>query len=914
MLVGRVNELELIRELLRAIEGGESRTLLLRGEAGIGKTALLEAASHLAGERLLVVRATGVESEAELPYAGLHQLLQPLMSRIDDLPPPQTRALSGAFGLAEAEVAERMLVGLATLTLLSERAEAQPVLCLVDDAQWLDAASLDAIAFAVRRLTAEPVGSLLAVRDGEGATVAIEGAREVRLGALTETQSRALLDHRYGSTLPPDEADAVVRNASGNPLALLEFAAGVTLDGRQLPTVEQNYLSQIRALDRAAQTLLLLAAADEGAELVVVADAARALAVAIESLEPAEAAGLVSVVAGRIRFKHPLVRSAAYKRAPFAERQRAHLALAQALERAGHPDRRAWHRAAAAVGVDEETAAELEHSAARATARSGYAAASTALERAAKLSPAAADRARRIVGAAEAARLAGRRDRALALLAAAEIPADDLRLQVAAARVHGMIEAQAGAPAEAMRIFLDAASAIHPLDHRAALELATLAQEAAGLGGEIDEIVEFRNRVNTFGAGKTVDEQIMLGLVRGFADLLAGDKPRATRALAFAADRGAATDEPQLLVWAATAAMFLGEDRRVFELLTRAVVEARTRGAIGLVPFALHLLAGVERRLGNIAAAEADADESLRLARETGQEVVAAGALSTLTALAAFRGDVERAEALAHETRAVATPRRLVVAQAGVARALAELELARGRADDALERLLPLFGARDQRVRNEPYALFTTPVYIEAAARAGRPNGAVEQLRAFEQWTNDGDLSWARPLAARCRALLATESHDAENWFTKALELHDEYPQPFERARTSLLLGETLRRGRRKSEARRHLRESLETFEGVGARAWAARAAAEVRATGATARRRDESTRDDLTPQELQIVRLVADGMTNPEAAAQLFLSPKTVQYHLRKVFAKLEISSRTELVRLVAEGAVPGAAEATSA
>ena len=908
MLVGRENELELIRELLRRVEGGASGTLVIRGEAGIGKTALVEAASHLAGDDFLVVRATGVESEAELPYAGLHQLLQPLTERMSELAAPQARALRGAFGVDEGDVADRMLVGLATLTLLSEAAEARPVLCIADDAQWLDAASLDAIAFAVRRLTAERVGAVLAVREGEGATVTIAGARDFPLGPLTGHQSRALLDDRYGSGLPADETEAVIRNARGNPLALLDLGAGVTLEGAELPTVEQSYAGRIRALDPAAQTLLLLAAADDAGELGVVAQAAHALDVALEALEPAEAVGLVSVDAGRIRFKHPLVRSAAYKSAAFAHRQRAHLALANALDRATDADRRAWHRAAAAVGADEETAAELEQSAARAIARSGYAAAATALERAAKLSPAEADRARRLVAAAEAARLAGQRERALALLAAAGVPAGDVPLRVEAARVRGMIEAQAGAPAEAMRIFLEAASAVHPLDRRAALELVTLAQESAGLGGERDEIVEFGEWAQKLEERETVDEQIMLGLVRGFADLLAGQTLRATRPLARAAELGAATDDPQLLVWAATAAMFLGEDRRVFDLLTRAVAEARTRGAIGMLPFALHLLAGVERRLGNIAAAEADADESLRLARETRQEVVAAGALSTLTALAAFRGDTERAETLARETQALATPRRLVVALAGVARALADLDLARGRAEDALERLLAVFGAQDRRVRNEPYALFTTPVYVEAAARAGRAQIAVEQLQAFEQWTEEGNLAWARPVAARCRALLAAEDDEAEKWYADALERHELYPQPFERARTALLFGEMLRRGRRKSEARRHLREALETFEGLGALAWAARAAAELRATGATARRRDESTRDELTPQELQIVRLVAEGKTNPEAAAQLFLSPKTVQYHLRKVFAKLDVSSRTELVRLVAEGAVPGA------
>jgi DNA-binding CsgD family transcriptional regulator len=740
--------------------------------------------------------------------------------------------------------------------------------------------------------------------------VTIASARELHLRPLTDQQSRSLLGERYGERLAADAAESVLRSAGGNPLALLELGAGVVLEGTELPTVEERYAARIRALDPHTQTLLLLAAADDAAGLDVVAQAAGSLDLTVEALEPAETAGLVSVVDGTIRFKHPLVRSAAYKTAPFAHRQRAHLALASVTDRDTDPERRAWHRAAAAAGPDEETACELEQSAARASARSGYAAASRALERAAQLSTSAPDRARRLVDAAEDARLAGQRERALALLTTADVPSDAVPLRVRAARIRGVIEAQSGLPADAMRIFLDAAALIHPLDRRAALELVTLAQEAAGLGGERDAIVEFGTWGKRFEEPETVEERIMLGLVRGFGDLLLGDKLSAGPSLSRAADLGAATVDPQLLVWAATAAMFLGEDRRVFELLSRAVSEARTRGAIGALPFALHLLAGVERRLGHMPAAEADADESLRLARETGQEVVAAGALSTLTALAAFRGDSDRAHALAAETRALATPRRLAVAQAGVDRALAELDLARGRADDALERLLPLFRTRDQRVRNEPYALFTTPVYVEAAARAGQTNGALEQLAAFEQWAEEGALGWARPIAARCRALLAVDGDEAEKWFSQALAYHESYPHAFERARTALLFGEMLRRGRRKREARRHLRGALETFQGLGARAWAERAAAELRATGATARRRDESTRADLTPQELQIVRLVAEGKTNPETAAQLFLSPKTVQYHLRKVFAKLGISSRTELVRLVAERSVAGAVE----
>ncbi|MDQ3866647.1 MAG: AAA family ATPase, partial [Actinomycetota bacterium] len=387
MLVGRVNELELVRELVRAAGAGGSGALIVRGEAGIGKTALLEEASRLAGDEFLILRAVGVESEAELPYAALHQLLHALVARVPNLPAPQATALRSAFGVDAVGGADRLLVGLATLTLLSETAEVRPLLCLVDDAHWLDAGSLEAIAFAVRRFTADRVATLFSVRVGEGATVIVPGARELHLGPLTEQQSRALLDERYRERLAADDAELVVGSAGGNPLALLELGAGVAFDGNELPTVEERYAARIRVLDPGTQTLLLLAAADDAGELDAVAQAARALGVSVDALEPADAAGLVSVVDGRIRFKHPLVRSAAYKSATFAHRQRAHLALASVLDRVTDADRRAWHRAAAAAGPDEETARELEQSAARATARNGYAAASRALARAAQLSP-----------------------------------------------------------------------------------------------------------------------------------------------------------------------------------------------------------------------------------------------------------------------------------------------------------------------------------------------------------------------------------------------------------------------------------------------------------------------------------------------------------------------------------------------
>jgi DNA-binding CsgD family transcriptional regulator/tetratricopeptide (TPR) repeat protein len=642
-----------------------------------------------------------------------------------------------------------------------------------------------------------------------------------------------------------------------------------------------------------------------------VAAAASSLGIPMSALDAAELAGLVSVDSDRIRFRHPLIRAAVYKSAPFSQRQTAHEALADGLRNEADADRRAWHRAAATVGVDEEVARALESSALRAIARSGHAAAASALERAARLSPEPAARARRLVAAAESASLAGQRDRALALLEEVRDADADVSARVAASRVRGVIESQRGSPSHAARIFLDAASAIYPHDRGQALELVTFAQEAAGLAGSIDEIVELGGWADRFGTGETREEEITLGLLGGFTSILRGDRPDAADALSHAAALGHIVDEPKLIVWAATAAMFLGDEPQTLALLRRAVAEARARGAIGALPFPLSLLAGAERRLGNLAAAEADADESLRLAEETGQDGIAAGALGTLAALAAFRGEVGRTEELAERVRALALPRGLALPLVSAERALAELDLARGRAAEALERLAEYVEGPDGRVVNQPFVMYTTPLYVEAAAYAGRGEAALPHLEAYAEWAAEGKLAWAEPLVARCRALVSAGDDEVERWYMRALDLHRTTPHAYEAARTQLLYGEFLRRARRKIEARAQLRSAADTFAAVGARLWAERATAELRATGATTRKRVDSTRADLTPQEMQIVRLVAEGKTNPEAAAQLFVSPKTVQYHLRKVFAKLGITSRTELVRLAAEGQIPGTGDA---
>ncbi|MBD0337666.1 MAG: AAA family ATPase [Thermoleophilia bacterium] len=909
MLVGRQSEVAAIVELLERAAGGASGVIAVRGGPGLGKTALLDEADRRA-ERFRVLRAAGFESEARLPYATLHQLLQPLLARVDDLPAPQADALRAAFGLAARAEPDRLLVGLAVLTLLADAAEERPLLVLVDDVHWVDPESADALTFAVRRLQAERVGVVLAARDSDAGATRLPGACELRLTPLARAEAEQLVAARHGEGLRARRGE-IVEAAAGNPLALVELADAAARGADGTTTVEQAYLEAIERLPELTRTFLLVAAADQSVELGRVVAAAESLGAGLAALEPAELAGLVRVEADTVAFRHPLVRSVAYRSATFARRRAAHAALAAVLSGEHELDRRAWHRAAATIGPDEAVARLLETSAGRATARSGYAAAAAALERAAQLSADRAGRTRRLVQAADAAHMAGGQEHIRVLLEQIEEPIEDPVVALAAARVRGMLAAREGRLDESMRIFLDAASDALDVDRRLTLDLVALAQEAAGLAGNHDAILEFESWADRFGAPETTEEEIVLGLVRGFTAIAGGDRAGAAPLLARSAHAGRAADDPRILRWAATSAMFLGEEGLVFELMRRAVDAARTRGAFGGLAFLLHLLAGVERRLGDFAGAEADAEESHRLAVETGQRVVAAGALSTLTALAAFRGDRERAQKLAAETRALAQPRGLPVALGGVARALAELELVQGRAAEALAILESSVGGPDDRRRNHPYALFSAPLLVEAAARAGKVEAARRSLETLADWSRSGGLSWAEPLVARGGALVAEDEAEAERRFQQALELHGRDGSPFETARTRLLYGEFLRRARRKTEARDELRQALEAFESLGARLWAERALAELRATGATARKRDDSTRSDLTPQELQIVRLVALGRTNPEVGAQLFLSPKTVQYHLRKVFAKLGVSSRTELTRLVAEGRVAGAAVA---
>src|SRR6266536_1643574 len=894
MLIGRTLETAAIDRLLAAAREGLGGALVLRGEAGAGKSALLEYARSLA-DGMTVLRGVGVELESELAYAALHQILRPAFERIGQLPEPQAAALRSAFALTDETVDERFRVSLGALGLLSEVAEERPLLCLVDDVQWFDKASADAILFAARRLDAEPVAVLFAARQDPAHPFVAADIPALSIPALDATDARALVTERLGDSIAAEVVDWLVESASGNPLALVELPAvlsaaqpsgDVSLTGALPPTtsVEQAYLERVRGLPASVRDLLLVAAAEETGERDAIMRASVELGLDAAELTVAEQYGLVHVERGRVEFRHPLVRSAIYRGAGFVDRERAHRALAACTN---DVDRRAWHRASATVGTDDEVADELERSAGRARLRSGHAAAAAALERAAELTADTDKQAQRLVRAAWEAWRAGRSDHATALLAQAGPHVDDPHLQADVDHLRGIVELRRGVLIDAADIFLAGAAAIESLDPRKALEMLLEAREAAGWAGDTPRTVAVRLRATALPPSDDPKARFLVDLLDCVGRLYEGETTTVTPLVHDVLDRADGLDEPRWLVWSATLATAIGDEARESSLMRRAISLARASGAVDTLTNVLLVYA----TMGLLVALDAEASEGLALARETDQPTAASTHLSMLAWSAAVHGKEERCQALAAEA--------LALAPLGVpARTIADwgvgiLDLSRGRSDEAATRLGPVVRA------GHPYfAVMAIPDLVEALASTDRLELAEETAAAFiEGFAQPGSPGWALALAARCRALLSSRE-DADAAFADAVRLHGESERPFDRARTELLYGEFLRRERRRTAAREHLRVALDLFERLGAEIWSERARGELRATGETSRKRDPSTVTQLTPQELQIARLVAEGVSNKEAAAQLFISPRTVEYHLRKVFAKLGIASRAELIR----------------
>ncbi|MEJ3656081.1 AAA family ATPase [Actinomycetes bacterium KLBMP 9759] len=884
VLPGRTAEVLAVERLLDRARAGESGALVVRGEAGIGKSALIRHVQAAAPD-MLVICEGAAETERTLPYAGLHLVLKSVLGGIDELPEPQALALRGALGLGNAGQAanDRFLVGLAVLTLLAELGADRPLLCLVDDAHWLDGASADVLLFAARRLAAEGVVMIFAARDEHAPAFSADGIDELVLERLDPTAATAVLAE-HAPDLPRHVVDWIKREAQGNPLALLELAnshlagrsTNVPLGPLDIPRlgtmssgsrVEREFIARVADLPAAARTALLVGAADGTCDMGVVVGAAALLGSTISDFEAAQRAELLMFVEGCYGFQHPLIRAAVYRSATIKERQDAHLALATVLGASDDVDRQTWHRAAAAIAPDENVAVALDRSAERARDRGSPEAAAAASEQAAGLSTDAAGRGRRYAEAAAAASEAGQREWAASLAGYAALYLRDPVQLAGLARITAALAVDEKEPERAVTPLLDAAEAVAEHDGEIASDLLMRVVEvgwAARDRGIVDQAVAAVDELRLPGATE----------VRALATVVAGQLgDDAALQGSFAALRTlTASGDPydlRVMVMIANCYLLLGDHASAHEIAVKVVRCGRNAGKLHTLPGALAVLAATRWHRGRRSDAVADATEGLRLARDTGQHQSIGALTGVLAHLAAVAGDESAFDATSDP------------AHRGL------LALGLGRFDEAADRIAEL----DADV-------LVLPDFVEAAARAGRTERARSAAERFARWAEHVGQPWARAVARRNAALV--DCDHAERLFVEAAALHrSDGERPFERARTDLLHGELLRRNRRRSAARAPLRAALETFERLGAAPWAARARSELRATGETRSAGPSGGPADLTPQELQVVRLAAEGLTNRDIGAQLFLSPRTVGYHLHKAFPKLGVASRAQLATL---------------
>lgn len=890
MLHGRQSELASITRLLDSARDGVSGALVVRGEPGIGKTALLdEIASR--GD-MLILRGLGIESEAELSFSSLHLLFHPVLAdHLATLPAPQRQALEGAFGLAAGPPADRMLVGLAVLTLLSGVAERTPVFCVIDDAQWLDRSSAEALLFAARRLGAEGVVMLFGVRTSDTPFPA-PGLPDLHLGGLSAEAAAALVDERERD-LEPEVRRRVLAEAGGNPLALIELPAALraTHATDVLPLTSRLQLAfhaQALRLPAPTRALLLAAAADDTGDLAVVLRAAADLGADVEHLAPAEQAGLIRVTGQRLSFRHPLVRAAVYQGAPLDRRLRAHRALAEAVT---EPDRRAWHLASAATGPDARVSAELARTAELAATRKGYAAAAAAYERAAQLAEDAGQRTLLLAGAAEAAMEAGQLSRAQTLAERA-LPRVHLpRIRLALVRVLATAAVSRGQLHEAHALQLAEAARLAESDPREAVSVMMDALHTTWFSGDSRLSAAASAQLDRLHLPDDDPDWPVLALQRWLTALSLDPDTERLPDLAKVIARVAesrAHEARDLLITSGIAIMG-GLDRLALELATRVSADARAQGRAGVLPSALYYMTISQTFLGHYRDAMTSATEALDIAEATGQHHWASHAAGAQAYLLAIRGDQDDCHRLANYA--------LEYEGGGAHRArwaLGLLELGHGRPQGALEALMSLYNGTAQHQLPAERSL---PDLVEAAVRLGHHDLAAEALARFEHVARRAPEPAVEALLYRCRALLTPDDHA----FNRAVTLHEQDSRGFEHARTRLLYGEWLRRTRRKAEARGQLIAALETFDHIDARPWADRTHSELTAGGAaTTTRRKPGVLALLTPQELQIVTLAAQGLSNRDIAAQMFLSPRTVGHHLYRAYPKLGVASRRELAAVV--------------
>ena len=910
VLLGREQEQIAIDRLLAEARDGRSGVLAVVGEPGIGKTALLEHTARTAsGMRLL--RARGVESEARVPFAGLAELLGPAFVAIDSLPAPQARALSGALALGPASAGDRFAIGAATLSLLSAYADDGPIVLLIDDGHLLDRSSAEALLFAFRRLVNDPIAVLIAVREGEPSLLDGADLRTLRMGGLERDHAAELLE-RAGVT--PTSAEQLYRATGGNPLALLELAP----DAAQLaegpphaPIVLSTRITEAfgRRLDRLAEPargVLLLAAAADSGEVAVLSRAADTLGLTVDDLVAAEEAGLVTLTAGEVEFTHPLVRSAVYAEAGANQRRQAHAALAEALPERD-VDRRAWHLASSAVGPDDAVAVALEHAGDRATERSAYAVAMGAYERGARLAVGDELRGRLLLAAADAAWLSGDLPRTLGLLDSASEYASEPWIRAHIDRLRGHVALRRGPVAAGYALLSAAAEEVADTAPELAVIMLAESVHGAFYAGDTAAMVAGAERAAAIARTVASPRATFFASMAGaMAWVIHGDGERGAEQARLAISILERSDElrgdPGLIAWCALGTMFLREAEAGRVLVDRAAEQARTVGAVGMLPIILQHLARDQATTDRWAAAEANLDEAIRLAVETGQRCELAAATAGLAWLQARQGREEACRHHAAQAAELCAELGMAVYRVWAIQALGDLELGLGRAgESAVHHEAQAAALVEHGIADVD--LSPAPELVDAYLRLGRTEDAAAVAAPFLAAAEAKGQPWALARAMRCRGLLADDGGWREA-FEQGVGLHAHTPDVFEAARTRLAYGARLRRERQRSESREQLRTALDLFERLGARPWADQARQELAASGERARRRDPSTLDDLTPQEFQIARLLAGGMTTREAAAAVFLSPKTVEYHLRNAYRKLGIRSREALAEALKTGA----------
>ncbi len=910
VLHGRDRERALLTALIDDARGGRAGAIVVHGEPGVGKSSLLREVLAQASE-IRVLRTQGMESESPLAFAALQRLLRPVVGVLDRLPMPQARALRVAFGLDEGDQVEPFLVAVATLSILTEAAEERPVVCVVDDAHWLDEASADALLFAVRRLEADRVAVLFAARDGDSRVFAPEGISSITLPGLDDAAVRALLSEVAHGGVAPEVVDRLRAETGGNPLALTELPTALTRDQLEgtapLPAhlmltggVGKVFLARCKRLPARAQTLMLVAVTDDTGNLAVVQRAAAALGAGQDAMEAAERSGLITVTGDRIEMRHPLVRSAIYPSAGVAARERAHLALADALGWAGDADRQTWHRAAVAGSRDDALVDALDEVGARAERRGGYLAAADAYERSALLSVSDPHTARRLFDAARNAWACGHTVRASELVTRARERADDPLLLADIDRLRGRIQVNVGSAPDAHRIFTQAAQAVAAHDQVRALEMAVAAAVAQGHGVSSGAVLDPAVIHVDPSPLDTPRSACLKQLLISTRSSLAGDLRLAIGQLHLAQETGRTLTDLDVLGNLGNAALHVGDDESHHAFYTLMLSTAREAGDAMSVLYALQRLAFSQLLSGKWVELRSSSEEAVALSLSIGQRALSAAPHAWLVLLSALKGREDyddrlaQVEALveshpppgilAHPIQHSIRWAKAVHAAMGAEPAVAEHHFAHMELPT-----LTMMVAQDR---------------VDAAVRAGDLVQSRTWVRDVEDFAARTDWPWAHAAAAFGQARIAEVDDSAGTdeivaAFEAALTHHARAERPYDRARTQLAYGEFLRRTQRRVDARSQLRAALSTFEDLDAEPLVARATQELRATGETARKRDPSTLVKLTPMELKVAELVSQGLSNKDVAAQIWVSPRTVAFHLRNVFAKVNVTSRGQLSQL---------------